>query len=1322
MSYSNLFEGWRHFVAEDKKKKYMEPNMLQDSPPSEEPGEEPLNEMKEDTFNFIADYLGGEVVVGDLRFKNLFGDKLRIIKEMEASGEGLRSTLVRFFEDNGWEIVIEPREVQVKKTVRGPDGSEQRVASTETRNDVFVTKKFEVDEEKAAKFTKGDKGPKDQVRKIKIGKVLAKLANSKLFDNDLDYADRTKHWDRIETPQGPYKQAEFPDIRNHYVGERDYREELGSSDLKINHWNELWNKKSAYYSENPDEFLAKEKKYVIFSRDPVDVFRMSDHKNWHSCHSPPEKPGGEGSHFHCAAREARNSGFIAYLVDEDEFDREIGRYGDDEDTIQEKLSSFDDEEIFADEDRDVSGIDPHSRVRVRRYVNYQDEVELAIPETRVYPSPGFPGFYNAVKGWLHDKQEDPQQIIDPDKDDGDVNDFMHKFYLTGGSYADNGADDLFNSYFDTKVFSGNVDHDDEGEPDEEFKSIGVNDQYERRVEELNNSESYDNIEYWGEVSDEGWEEQPYVTFGARGTVKFKAEERAPNEDIEEFPEVEHADLPSFAYNDADGDEIIEEIQSDLDNAYFDTPSLQYKSDGVEVEETGDWDIVISLNFDQEGFEYDPDGYENFIDSLGSWDQKWLDVRKIIAKVLRKHGILQRSAVEIYADTEKKFQYFDIDEATGGYEIETSTWWPIGRGLNLPGTIATLTEKEAGQWRRAQEGEYTIEWDGFAMKLLERVIGKVIGMASQEDEEAAQGTLELNEARNQAGWWKNTLKIDLPILRDAITVWLKPEPRWKGDPNSRRIEPFSESDYEPMSVEMQMKVRFDLDRTLPDIILKNLLKIVDYFDDHREEILQEADAILQDYNIEYKKHVAAQVKADQAVRDEVIPDLNARRLKAGAEMDKTDKLWQSLIPDDVLRAGVQDWLTDYSPSQEYMNVYHRHIEKDLGEWEDGAVFPDRLKSNVRSLRDLISYWEDSAMIRNQINQLVASLMTVYNGITAGNVPWPTVADKIVGRESQENLNQAFRTQTVDNIDKRWSLLADLLSLHKRAGMRGVKDENDQELGDYGRRQLAQVRSIIKRYERKLERETQGVEGTDLVDEIQQLKDSADKVWNYRFRERMSTGTAEMNIKRAEYLLGYITDNNIHRENELPRRELSQLNYLRGLYRAAEEGGQAIAQTLPFLEERAHHQFISKLDRSVAYLNKAFESTADHDSVFTRRDLITGAEGARTLRPLRDRMYQIYEWASQNIGNLQTFMDSEMAQELKDSYKLMDRWLEGQVGMGVGDYDGLVDEVQKDLPSPTGTVSESLTCVEYNSELLSITEKEDIFRESLKEVFNRLGHHG
>ena len=150
MKLDKLFESWNSFLNESDGEKE----------------QQVIYEISDQAHDMVANYLGGEVYIDDLRFANLFGDKLRMVKELQTKGASLRSDLVHFFENNGWEIITEPREVQVKKTRRMPDGSEERVVSTETRNDVFVTKKFEVDPEKLASFTKGDRGPRDQVRKI----------------------------------------------------------------------------------------------------------------------------------------------------------------------------------------------------------------------------------------------------------------------------------------------------------------------------------------------------------------------------------------------------------------------------------------------------------------------------------------------------------------------------------------------------------------------------------------------------------------------------------------------------------------------------------------------------------------------------------------------------------------------------------------------------------------------------------------------------------------------------------------------------------------------------------------------------------------------------------------------------------------------------------------------------------------------------------------------------------------------------------------------------------------------------------------------------
>ena len=398
MKLDKIYENWKNFVNESKEDK-----------------ERVIYEISDKTYDMFSDYLGGEIYIDDLRFANLFDDKLRMVKEIRAKGSDLRSDIVSFFENNGWEFVFEPREVQVKNTRRAPDGSEYKVTTTETRTDIFVTKKFRVDPEKAAKLTKGDRGPKDQVRKIKLGKALAKLAKANLYTYNPNEHERARlARERLFSPQGPYVDAEYPNLLKHSLGQEIKSDELGGTiGFRGNLFSEYWNKKSAYFSERPDELIAKEKKYVIFSRDPMDVIRMSDWSHMDSCHA-------EGnSHFQCAVREARNAGFVAYLVDENEFDNQIMQFADDDDSPQDALSSFDGEEIFSDRDRGVSGIEPSARLRVRRYVNYEDDVELAIPETRVYGN-RVPGFYNEVKGWLHDNQEDPEEIIDPNKDPEDV--------------------------------------------------------------------------------------------------------------------------------------------------------------------------------------------------------------------------------------------------------------------------------------------------------------------------------------------------------------------------------------------------------------------------------------------------------------------------------------------------------------------------------------------------------------------------------------------------------------------------------------------------------------------------------------------------------------------------------------------------------------------------------------------------------------------------------------------------------------------------------------------------------------------------------------
>lgn len=101
---------------------------------------------------------------------------------------------------------------------------------------------------------------------------------------------------------------------------------------------------------------------VVVSRAPVDVLRMSDFQNIQSCHSQG------GSFFRCAIEEAQDGGAVAYVVKTKDI-KDIDLQAD---------------EIFADRDREVSGVKPISRMRLRRFIDLDTMEDFAIPDLKVY--------------------------------------------------------------------------------------------------------------------------------------------------------------------------------------------------------------------------------------------------------------------------------------------------------------------------------------------------------------------------------------------------------------------------------------------------------------------------------------------------------------------------------------------------------------------------------------------------------------------------------------------------------------------------------------------------------------------------------------------------------------------------------------------------------------------------------------------------------------------------------------------------------------------------------------------------------------------------
>lgn len=192
------------------------------------------------------------------------------------------------------------------------------------------------------------------------------------------------------------------------------------------------------------QYAFKHKDYVIVvSRSPYDIVRMSDHGEWTSCHDQGRE------YFQCAVAEAKGGGPIAYVINRHDL---------------EHIPNLQSPEIFRDSDRRVSGIKPLSRIRLRMFKNTKDDYNLAVPEVTSYGK-SVPGFKDTLRQWAMQNQQDVLHGERPR---------MKDFVRMGGSYTDNAASTLFNSFFGDKEDKGDADY--EGE-----EGQNLLDQYEEEV-------------------------------------------------------------------------------------------------------------------------------------------------------------------------------------------------------------------------------------------------------------------------------------------------------------------------------------------------------------------------------------------------------------------------------------------------------------------------------------------------------------------------------------------------------------------------------------------------------------------------------------------------------------------------------------------------------------------------------------------------------------------------------------------------------------------------------------------------------------------------
>ena len=267
---------------------------------------------------------------------------------------------------------------------------------------------------------------------------------------------------------------------------------------------EFWTRHNKFYTTETNQFYFNSKYMIVVSRVPIDILRMSDHDGWTSCHSP------SGGYFRCAIAESVEGGAVAYVVKNEQLEE----------------ANLNSDEIFRDKDRSIDGVEPISRLRIRRFVghgSYQN-LELGVPEKRVYGN-NFPNFYETLAPYLLSAQkqtiESVKQIAQKTNTNGYVN--LRSWNLTGGSYEDTSGDDLFEKFFETELeFTGAT--------GKEASSL-ERDDTEERVNALitDANRRFEHCAVYADVDwDAGGGDDAYVMFG--GTVSV-----AVNKEIEFNP-------------------------------------------------------------------------------------------------------------------------------------------------------------------------------------------------------------------------------------------------------------------------------------------------------------------------------------------------------------------------------------------------------------------------------------------------------------------------------------------------------------------------------------------------------------------------------------------------------------------------------------------------------------------------------------------------------------------------------------------------------------------------------------------------------------------
>lgn len=416
----------------------------------------------------------------------------------------------------------------------------------------------------------------------------------------------------------------------------------------------------ANYSTNIPEMEDMGKYTIVLSRSPIDVLRMSDVGNITSCHSQG------GQYFQCAIAEAKEGGPIAFVVNTEDLNK-----------LSEEEFQFD--EIFTDKERKVEGIDPISRLRIRRYVDNDTEESVGIPETRIYGK-NIAGFYNTVRDFLKEKQF-------PDNNFDEISSKFkaRKLTKTGGSYSDSSDSHMFNQMFSANTFYGSLPH----KSSEDGDDI---DRYQQFEEELANMQARFNFE-WFHTGYDVDQSDDYVYYSGGGGMKFNLRDLKVEINDDFFNCLnnaqDHYDFEKFKRYNPDGKYEWEKVKPYGVNdqnlilkfknflakfkEYDPTDFVEYGLSFIYVpyrdrenptERNTSLTFICCFGDDCGGTEDNTDKYLDFLYEVKKYDEKAEEILKAFSKAIRVSGFAKSfdtNQIKDEDDLSENLQNFVMDE-------------------------------------------------------------------------------------------------------------------------------------------------------------------------------------------------------------------------------------------------------------------------------------------------------------------------------------------------------------------------------------------------------------------------------------------------------------------------------------------------------------------------------------------------------------------------------------------------------------------------------------------------------------------------------------